>query len=501
MQEGIKMNKVLLINPPKIKEQDVSRNNYFPLGLLSLATVLNKSKVSEVNLIDINLYCENYMNQYDDDKFREYIETELFKEITEFKPNIIGIGCLFSGMFKPLRVIAEKIKSKFLNLPIVIGGIHPTLFPSQILNKYKYIDYVVIGEGELSFMELVKCNMNPACLKSIDGIAFRSKGKVIVNPKTKYIENLDILPFVDYSLLNVKKYHSPTDDWYSPKKIKIGQLFPVITSRSCPNMCTFCSMWMVHGRGIRVRSPMNVLDEMERLYNDYGVRYFEFVDDNMTFNKKRTLEILNGIVKRKMNMQFDTPNGLNIERLDSEIVDALVNAGLTRISLAVESGSEYIRNKVMRKNIRTDKIYEVFEACAKHSKLYIEAFFVIGMPEETQKTLNETFEMINKLPIDGLGLFFATPYPGTELFNYCVKHKLLTNKVEDYVSIDNLHYNSDKPHFQPHKLTIKDLISFRKMCEDHILKKRVTSGLAKKYPLRYKPDNTEDAEPDKTQKS
>ncbi len=210
------------------------------------------------------------------------------------------------------------------------------------------------------------------------------------------------------------------------------------------------------------------------------------MDDNLIFNKERILEICNGILERKMDIQFDTPNGVAVNRLDEEIINAMINAGLVKISLAIESGSDHIRNKIMRKNLSTEKIYEVTKLCSKHAHLYIVGYFIIGMPEDTHETLKETYEMLKKIPFDYFAANFATPYPGTELFNFCLKHNLLLHKLDDYVDVDNLHYVSTRPHLKPFNLTVDDLLSFKKQCKDLLEEKRMVSTLPANYPLRYK---------------
>lgn len=476
--------KVMLVNPPTSRAQVTGSDNYFPVGLLSLAAVLKTSNI-DVKVIDIHNYF--YSKEFNQEALNSYIENILCYYIKDYRPDIIGIGCLFSGVFSNLRITAGKIKDKFPQIPIVIGGIHPTVFARDILNKYSDIDYCVLGEGESSFLELVESLINNRSVETIDGIAFRDKGIIKVNPKTSFITNLDALPFIDYGVLAIEEYYSmDTSNWYSPKGIKIGHPFPIISSRSCPQKCTFCSMWLVHGANFRPRTPENVLNEMEHLYKNYDVRYFQFMDDNMTFIKERTIEICDGILKRNMNIQFDTPNGLAMSRLDEEIIDAMIGAGWVSTAIAIESGSEYIRNKVMKKGLSTKRIYEVAEACAKHGHLFIKAFFIIGMPEETHETLQETYGMIRKLPVDKIGVYFAAPYPGSELFNHCVKHNLLRYKLEDYMDVEVFQDTDDYPHFKPHNLTYDDLISFKKKCNDYMKGKRMASKLPHNYPLRYR---------------
>lgn len=485
------MKKVLLISSPSSNEsQKVNLANDFPMGLLSLATYLG-NKGYDVKILDYKAHCEHFMLDYlkgmNDDVFDKFLEDRLRQDIKQFSPDIIGIGCLFSGAFRNLLKIANKIKDIDKSIPIAIGGIHPTLFAGEILQKYSAIDYIVIGEGELTFYKLIQCldNNDKEKLEFLNGVAFRNNGNVVKNDKTEFIEDLDTLPIVDYSFVDIEDYKRDTSQWYSPKKIKVGQPFDIITSRSCPNKCTFCSVQKVHGRRLRLRSPEIVLDEIEYVYHKYGCRCIRFMDDNLTFRKEHALKIFNGIVERKIDIQFDTPGGVSIKTLDEDIIEAMVRAGLARISLPIESGSDFIRNQDMKKLVSSQKIYEVADIISKYNHVFIYAFFVIGMPHETHQTLQETFEMIKKLPLDGIGVYYATPYPGTELFNYCLSHNLLKGTAKDYMDISDLLHSADEPHFAPHELTKEDLILFRNRLRNYMEEKRNSVKLPHNYPLRY----------------
>ena len=311
--------RVMLFNSPTIKNQFISSEDpYFPIGVFYLSSVLKSNNI-ETLVLDINN--EYYMRELNEDILQGYIENNLYKMIKNYSPNIIGIGGIFSGAFKSLKLIAKGVKERFKNIPIVIGGIHATLFAKEILGKYSYIDYVVLGEGESTFLKLVICiTENKGMLESIDGIAYKYKGSIKLNPKTIFENRLDALPFIDYSIVNLSEYKWDTSAWYNPKKLKFKQPFPIVTSRSCSERCNFCCNWLAHGLTIRSRTPNNVLTEMEHLYNNYNARYFHFIDDNMTFDKKRTLAICKGIIKLNMKIHFDTPNGIAIKTLDQEIV-------------------------------------------------------------------------------------------------------------------------------------------------------------------------------------
>ena len=475
------MIKVLLINAPVLHNPISHRSTHFPLASLSLATLLKREQI-QVTVLDAgNIFARN---AYGSPELANYVQHELIGQVRGLQPDVIGIGAVFSGAFGPLRMFAESIKASFPSIPIVIGGIHATIFADEILKQYPFIDFVIKGEGEYTFLELVRRIDSGQSIADIDGLAYRQSGEVKVNPKQSFISDLDALPPPDYDLIDVSEYSFDTSEWYSPKGLPIGQPFPILSSRSCPNRCTFCSMWLVHGPKFRARSAKHVVDEIEMLYNKYGVKFFEFMDDNLTFNKTRILDICNDIIGRNLNIQFSTPNGVAINKLDQEVVDAMVDAGLVRVALAVEHGSDYIRKHVIRKPLGTEKVYQVAEACAKHKNLFIIGYFVVGMPQETSETLEATFNIIQKLPLDHFQINWATPYPGTELFRYCMEHNLLSGKEEDYMTTEHLHYNTAKPHFKPHAVDMEELIAFKNKCFDIIKNKKTRLGLAYNVPMR-----------------
>lgn len=497
---------VMLINSPTMGDQRIGSDNYFPMGLLYMGAVLSEENLANVKIFDVNNYFYPYGKadfgwmQREKDRPKNfpfvdevvldtYFKDVLHPALNDFKPDLIGFGAIFSGAFKGLRILASKIKHLYPEVPIITGGITSTMFAKEILRKYEFVDVCALGESENTLLEFVKCLQEQKDYDEIDGIAFRKKDKIIYNQKSKYIQDLDSLPFPDYYLLNdLHEYKLDTSGWYDPKGIGIGQPHSILSSRSCPRQCTFCNMFLVHGRGIRYRTPKNVVDEIEYLYNEFGVRYFQFMDDNLTYDKNRMLEICDLIIKRNLNIQFDTPNGVAVYKLDPFVVDAMVDAGLVQVCAAIETGSEYIRNKVMKKGLKNEKVYEILEAISKHNHVMIKGFFIIGMPEETHGTLEETYTMIKDLPLDKIGVFFATAYPGTELFEECRKNNLLEYSVTDMVDIVDLQHEADRPHFKPFELEKEDLIKFQKKAIDYHdrKRKRLAPNLPDNYPLRYK---------------
>ena len=459
--------RILLINPPT-PDNITNKEYYVPSSLLYLAAVLQKADV-EVNILDLNIY---HPEKYDNPAM--FCENIIVDKISDYEPSLVGIGCLFSGQFSSVLNYSKKIKRFFESINIVIGGIHPTIYFFEILTNCPSIDWVIIGEAEESIIALVDMLKEKRYdFDKIDGFAYRENGEVIVNPKKCFISDLDGIPFPAYDLINLKDYYHDTTKWHNPRKLPINASLPILTSRSCPMRCCFCSMFLVMGTKWRKRSAKNVVDEMEFLYKKYGHRHFSFMDDNLTINKKHILAICDEIAKRKMNIQFETPNGISTLFLDGEILDALVTAGLVRVSLAIESGSDYIRNQVMGKKLPREKIFEIVRLTKKYKELYVRAFFIMGMPEDNRETLDDTYKMIEEIDVDKPIVSNLLPFPGTRLFDQALKDKLFVGDLDaDNLWEETRFFFTDNKRFfiKPYDLELSELQEYRKKFDDLIEK-------------------------------
>lgn len=219
-----------------------------------------------------------------------------------------------------------------------------------------------------------------------------------------------------------------------------------------------------------MRSAANVVDEIELLVRDYGQNHFSFMDDNFTFNRERTLEICEEIKRRDLDIQFETPNGLSMKTLDAEVLAALVGAGMVRVSLAIESGSDYIRNQVMKKHLSRDRIFEVIRLTKQYSQLFVKAFFVIGMPEETLESLEETYRMIEAVDVDRVYIQNVVPFAGTEVFAQAVRDGLLVDVNPDRMYRSEAMYTTNYHRFfiKPYALELDQMRAFRRRCESLI---------------------------------
>ena len=439
--------KVLLVNPPTPRFI-ISKDYYTPSSLLYLAAALREAG-ENVKILDLNTVQESH-------------EEVLIDYISSYQPSLVGIGCLFCGQFPMLLELSKRVKEWSEECKVVVGGIHPTTYPVKILTNCHAIDFVVLGEGEVAIVQLTKA-LKSNDFSRIDGLAYRSNGQIGVNLKVSFIDDVDSIPFPAYDLISLEDYYYDTSHWHNPKSLPINMSIPIISSRSCPNRCNFCSMFTVMGPQWRCRSPKNVVDEISHLYDNYNHHHFSFMDDNITLHKQRILEICDLIVERKLDIQFEIPNGLSIKTLDREVLNALVAAGLTRAALGIESGSDYIRNKIIGKRLPREKILEVVRLTKEYKQFYVKAFFIIGMPEDTRETLMETYNMIEEIDVDMPQVFNLLPFPGTKVFEQAVRDNLLINVDADDLWKADMFYGSGNKRFfvKPYEMELDELCEFR----------------------------------------
>ena len=392
--------------------------------------------------------------------------------ISQGVSTIIAINCLYSGLFPVVRDIAAKVKARFTDIKVVVGGIHATLFAKEIIDNCPEFDAVAIGESDVDFPLLLRHLFY--CIPShddLEGVCLRVNGKTVYKPRIRYVHDLDSLPRPGYEFYDLKQYSVDTSGWWSPDGINISSVqLPLVTSRSCPSKCNFCTNSIAMGDKFRARSAKSVFNEIQYLSDTYGVNYFRIEDDNLTLNRERIVSLCKMIIKSGLRVYFDARNGISLKTLDEEVVSLMRRAGFIMVSLAVESASDYIRNKVMGKHISREQILNAFEMCSSVG-MNVAAFFIIGMPEDTEDTLKEMSQMIHEINAARIFVMEARPYPGTKLFEQCVKDNLLTVKSDnDFLWTGDVEYEYMKKakrlidreprsiRIKPYKLSLERLL-------------------------------------------
>ena len=294
-------------------------------------------------------------------------------------------------------------------------------------------------------------------LNEIKSFAFRDKDqKVKFNLQRDFVDNLDTLPMPAWDLIDISKFGMELDNHYNPKNLPLKFKSALFSSRACPLDCNFCDMFLVMGKKHRKRSVKKIVDEIELLVKE-GVHYFSFMDDQLTLNRAHTIELCDEILRRKLNIQFDAPNGVWINSIREEIIAKLAEAGMVMCNLAIEHGNDYIRNKIIGKNLERDKIFAAAKYLKKY-KILSGAFFIMGFPEDTNETLQDTYDMMEELQLDKMVVNTVVPFPGTALYKQVIKENLLVHNwnIEELWKTPISHAQG-KFLIKPYNLKIDDL--------------------------------------------
>jgi radical SAM superfamily enzyme YgiQ (UPF0313 family) len=294
--------------------------------------------------------------------------------------------------------VSEKIKKMFPDTKIVIGGAHATIAPLETLSEFSVFDIAVIGEGERTLIEIVKTisdyGLEPKMLSSIKGIAWRYENEIKINEPREQITDLDSLPFPNYDHIQ--------------RKIKI---YPIFSSRGCPFNCIFCCR--IHGNQLRVRSPTNVVKEIEYAIQKYKPILIDFADDQATFPRNRMLEICDLIINKNLNEKVKWTVLSRVTNVDYDLFKRMKEAGCINIDFGVESGNREIL-KIIKKGITIEDAKSAIYM-AKKARIKTGSYFIIGHPFETIETAKQTITLAKELNTDTVSFGLMVPYPGTEV--------------------------------------------------------------------------------------
>lgn len=417
------ISRVLLFMPPAITNKAlIDINPAPPLGLGYIAAVLESMGI-EVKIIDCLLDGWNNRVPVSPDIIRIGLsEEQIGKIIREFHPDIVSVNSQFTRQYKNAHAIYRIAKSINPDIITIAGGAHPSVLPEFALQD-ENLNYVVLGEGEETIKELVSAlSSDPAKIPFIDGIGYKVESVPRINPKTRFIEDIDTIPSPAWHLMNVERYFG-LDTCHG--KRTCTRFFSIITSRGCPARCVFCTAFNVWGRKYRARSVNKVVDEILFLKMHYDIQELLIEDDNFTFDVKRAEEICDRIIEEKPCIRFDTPNGIAAYKLTPSLLLKMKEAGFERINLAIESGNQEALIKYIRKPLQLEKVKEIINYC-RTIKLDVGAFFIIGIPGTSLSQMWDNYRFCRKLRLFEPFISIATPYPGSDLYRICKEHEYLS---------------------------------------------------------------------------
>jgi anaerobic magnesium-protoporphyrin IX monomethyl ester cyclase len=387
--------KILFLNPPFTEYAGIEGHGgkALPLNIAYVAAYLRQQRPDiELRVLDCEALELNY----------EQIRTEIEK----IKPDLVAITTP-TPAFNQVLEVCRIIKDISSQITTILGGPHPTALPQETMSN-ENIDALVVGEGEITFSELVNAIDKKTPLTEVMGIYFKdSDGHVCKTAPREFIKDLDILPFPARDLFDTDLYFAPPTKRMSSKKG--GNM---ITSRGCCFQCTYCMASYMWQRRVRFRSIKNVVDEIQECVEKYDMGEFNFHDELFTVNRNRTIEFCKEIKRRKISIAWVCM--LRADFIDEEMLREMKEAGCKKVVFGFESGSQKILDEMNRK-MDLSKIGDAVKT-VKKSGLKTAGNFIIGYIGETEETIKQTISLSKKLNTDTMAFFVASPYPGTEFY-------------------------------------------------------------------------------------
>jgi anaerobic magnesium-protoporphyrin IX monomethyl ester cyclase len=374
--------KIVLIQPPS----GTPSLKVPPLGLAYITAVLKSHDVA-AKIIDLTVE-----------------SIDLSEYLTREKPEIIGISSIVTNAHKALE-IAKQSKTILPQSFVVMGGPYPSMMGPRLLTRHEEVDATLVGEAELTSLELVKRLRGGESLDSVEGLIFREDNKIINNPLSAPVSPLDQIPYPAREELKMQLYGE-----------NAGSIF---TSRGCPQQCIFCSR-PVFGRKWRGHSPDYVLEEIEHLRKNYEISNLNVLDDNFTFDLTRAEKILDGIIAKKWKLNIYFWNGMRADHMTKNLLQKLKKAGCTAINFGVES-VEPDTLSFIKKGVSLAQIEKGVKQ-TREVGICANVFLMIGNPGDNIQVVDKIIEFVEKMGVDGVHLSMATPLLGTKFWDWVEKN-------------------------------------------------------------------------------
>ncbi len=392
-----------------------------------------------------------------DANVNQYSEAEVRAKIVENNPDVVLITALSVEYFRTYHEIAKISKEVFPAVPVIMGGVYPTVCPEQVI-KDKNVDIAMMGHAEerldcfLALIEKRECD----AIAQFEGIAYRVDEKDVINPMRRYISDVSKMVKPDYSLVDVDRYLDADRTSASNHTAEAkGRSANIISSYGCPYNCLFCATRTISGRKVAYRPADDVLDEIDYFVREKNVETIIFLDDCLLADKERAKYIFNEIIRREYHIEVQIGT-VAAWHLDRDILELMKRAGLRSFGISIESGSERVLHKIIHKPLRLEIIPEIVSIC-RELDILMRANFIIGFPGETWEEIRESLRVAEELDLDMIDIHIATVLPKTELLELAEKmHALPENFTffEDDINFGFGKGNITTEEFTPNELAV-----------------------------------------------
>jgi anaerobic magnesium-protoporphyrin IX monomethyl ester cyclase len=366
-----------------------------PLGIMAIASAVRLEDCDDIHILDM--------------KAERWNAEQVAARLVELAPDVVGLSAMTyeAGC---LHEVAKLVRERLPQAAIVAGGPHPSVAADDVMQDVS-IDFCVRGEGEHTFIELAQ---GLASLRAdwagCQGLTWRNlDGEVVHEADRPAPDDLDALPMPAWDLIDHKKYRDMPRGGLIYAHKEFATMF---SSRACPWRCTYCHN--SYGKKFRARSAESVLAEIDYLVHNHGVRELVFMDDIFNLRPERATAIAKGLIERNYNLKLTFPNGLRGDILTEDLVLLLKQAGMYRCMVAVESSVPRIQ-KVMKKNLKIDKVKSIVDFIAEQGVL-VHGAFMLGFPTETEEEMRATIDWAADSSFHTAAFFRVIPFKGTQLF-------------------------------------------------------------------------------------
>ena len=422
---------VTLIKPAMAMPLDsfTTQSGVPPIGMAYIAGYL-KSKGHQVKVIDS--IGEDLGNIFKMDKLDLVVNGLSFEEIINRIPNtteLIGLSIMFSNEWPVCRILIQRIREKFPNIPIVCGGEAATADSQYIMRTTPELNFLVEGEGEEKVWRLTEQLEGEKDFSKVPGLIWRDGDKIRSNGNNTRIREVDKIPWPDWSDVPVENY----------LEAGLGQstynrrVMPIVASRGCPYQCTFCTNLKMYGTNWYSRDPKNVLDEVEYYIQKYQIEHFDFCDLTVIVNKDWVIKFCKELFSRQLPVTWGLPSGTRSEVLDSEVLHWLKKSGLERMNYAPESGSAKTL-KMIKKGVDIPKMSASMKD-ALRAGLKVKATLIFGFPDQDWSQVLANFRYMFQLAFMGVhdvACFPFVPYPGSGLHDRLHKEGRIDKDSTEY---------------------------------------------------------------------
>ncbi|MBI5892278.1 MAG: radical SAM protein [Deltaproteobacteria bacterium] len=399
--------RILFIDQPS---QSLGLHN----GLASLAAMLSGKpcEVSVLDLRNVNIKADTAGFV----KMPECIDYGYLRTVIgRFAPDVIGVS-VRSTFFRQSQELIAFLKTNYHQITVIAGGSHLSIDGLDFMNE-TMTDIGVIGEAEYTIQDLYEYFSGSRKLESINGIAYRDNGKIVMSPQNEFVKDLDSIPF-------------PVYDGFTSVIANNGIIpsYPIVTSRGCPYSCTFCLSPIVSGKKWRMRSPRSVLEEINYARKKYKIKRVNFMEDNFNLDLKRAKEILKLMAEEAGDLIIDFLAGVRADMIDDEFIDLIKRARVQSIAIGVESIDSDVRN-ILRKGVSLEKTIESINK-VRNADINTQIFLIIGLPGSTYEKDIRSIEVARQLGINTYWTI-ANAYPKTEMYEWVKRNGRILSDYKD----------------------------------------------------------------------